>query len=149
MIEESGPWLVRNNNEGTYIESDDTTYGVRLRVNGDFKSHEQRVEYAEEIALRLSVRDTMFAKWKTLESCPDKETVLFFCGEYMQVGRMEHSVTRLDGTKRDCFWGWFGADENPPTHWIPLPATPNVEHQGLPKAVPLDGPVGPETECEK
>lgn len=31
--------------------------------------------------------------------------------------------------------------------WLPDPAvTPNVEHQGLPKAVPLDGSVGPETE---
>ena len=64
-------------------------------------------------------------RWRTLESCPDNETVLFFCGQFMQVGRMEHNVMRQDGSKRDLFWGWFGADEAPPTHWMPLPEAPN------------------------
>ncbi len=56
-IEENGPWSVGNNYEGTYLESDDFTHDVRLYINGDFESHEQRVEYAEEIARRLNTHN--------------------------------------------------------------------------------------------
>lgn len=56
-IVERGPWRARITaevNHRTFIESDDFTHDVRLYVDGDFGSQEERLEYAEEIANRLN-----------------------------------------------------------------------------------------------
>ncbi|SCU75590.1 hypothetical protein CNECB9_2370164 [Cupriavidus necator] len=53
-IIESGPWKARHDNGKVFVESDDFTHDVRLYVNGDFASLEQKLAYAEEIARRLN-----------------------------------------------------------------------------------------------
>lgn len=57
-IEERGPWSAGQDKQQAWeqrvwIESDDFAYDVRLYVNGNFESHDQRFAYAQEIARRL------------------------------------------------------------------------------------------------
>lgn len=58
QIEERGPWNARQQSDdhikGVFVESDDFTHDVRLYVNGDFASGEQKLAYAKEIAKRLN-----------------------------------------------------------------------------------------------
>ena len=58
QIEERGPWTARQQSDdhikGVFVESDDFTHDVRLYVNGDFASGEQKLAYAKEIAKRLN-----------------------------------------------------------------------------------------------
>lgn len=54
-IEEQGPWLATREDNNVFIESEDFTHDVRLYVDGDFESIDQRMAYAEEIARRLNV----------------------------------------------------------------------------------------------
>lgn len=60
-IQERGPWTARQDGVKTFIESDDFTHDVRLYVDGDFASQEQKLAYATEIARRLNA-------WKGGES---------------------------------------------------------------------------------
>ena len=53
-IVERGPWRAGNNRVDYFIESDDFTHDVRLYINGDFESDEQKMDYAEELAKRLN-----------------------------------------------------------------------------------------------
>ena len=53
-IKERGPWTDRHTSVQAWIESDDFTHDVRLYVNGDFESNDQRIAYAQEIARRLN-----------------------------------------------------------------------------------------------
>jgi hypothetical protein len=58
-IEERGPWSAGQDKQQAWeqrvwIESDDFAHDVRLYVNGDFESHDQRFAYAQEIARRLN-----------------------------------------------------------------------------------------------
>lgn len=54
-VTESGPWKAGyDDDRSVFVESDDFTHDVRLYVNGDFASLEQRMAYAEEIARRLN-----------------------------------------------------------------------------------------------
>jgi len=58
-----------------------------------------------------------------------------------------HNNCEHDGEDRWRFAGWNWENDyytegvGTPIGWMPLPEAPNVEHQGLPKAVPLDGSV--------
>lgn len=57
MIKENGPWaagVTDENQQRVFIQSDDFTHDVRLYVDGDFESKQQRLEYAKEIARRLN-----------------------------------------------------------------------------------------------
>lgn len=53
-IVERGPWTARQDGPKTFVESEDFTHDVRLYVDGDFSSPEQKLAYAEEIARRLN-----------------------------------------------------------------------------------------------
>lgn len=63
-------------------------------------------------------------KWLPIATCPENETVLFFCEPAMVIGKMERDVPRQDGSKKDLFWGYLYPDENTPTHWMHLPDPP-------------------------
>ncbi len=52
FVMEAGTWGADIN--GKFIESDDFTHDVRLKIDGDFESDEQRIAYAKEIARRLN-----------------------------------------------------------------------------------------------
>lgn len=54
QIKENGPWLAIEEKGDVFVESEDFTHDVRLYVNGDFESLDQRLAYAEEIARRLN-----------------------------------------------------------------------------------------------
>ena len=45
---DKGPWTT--NLDGKYIQSDDFTHDVILRIGGDFESDEQRRAYAQGLA---------------------------------------------------------------------------------------------------
>ena len=66
QIEERGPWTARQQSDdhikGVFVESDDFTHDVRLYVNGDFASGEQKLAYAKEIAKRLNAWEVHNAK---------------------------------------------------------------------------------------
>jgi len=68
--------------------------------------------------------------WQPIETCPEITAVLFWLPNYegrIAIGRMERSVTHLDGRKQDSFWGGhMFDDDNPPTHWMPLPNAPKA-----------------------
>lgn len=56
-IPDKGPWRAGqddNSIDRVFIESDDFTHDVRLYVDGDFGSVEDKIEYAEDIARRLN-----------------------------------------------------------------------------------------------
>lgn len=53
-VVENGKWRHGQDNGRVYVESDDFTHDVRLYVNGDFASNEQKLAYAAEIASRLN-----------------------------------------------------------------------------------------------
>lgn len=78
MIEEKGPWTAAFGNDKTFIESDDFTHDVRLYVNGDFESHEQLLEYTEEIARRLNSYASRDAEVAELKAELETERCLSF-----------------------------------------------------------------------
>ena len=55
---EKGPWKVvqytERKKQKLYIQSDDFTHDVALKIDGDFGTYEEKLEYAEELARRLS-----------------------------------------------------------------------------------------------
>lgn len=63
---ERGPWKARQQSDdhlkGIFVESDDFTHDVRLYINGDFASTEQKLAYADEIAKRLNAWEVHNAK---------------------------------------------------------------------------------------
>lgn len=91
--------------------------------------HEFESDTRIPVGAELFLHPQIPAGWQPIETCPEKETVLFLLdGGEMQIGKMERAVYRLGGFKKDLFWGWFGVDDNcPPTHWMPLPAAPQIE----------------------
>lgn len=54
VVEESGPWAAGYSDGKVFVESEDFTHDVRLYVDGDFGSTDNRKKYAEEIARRLN-----------------------------------------------------------------------------------------------
>ena len=57
MIPDNGQWKAGHDDPcgKVFIESDDFKHDVRLYVDGDFATLEDRKEYAEHIARRLDV----------------------------------------------------------------------------------------------
>ena len=47
-FDDKGPWTT--NLDGKYIQSDDFTHDVTLRIHGDFVSDEQRRAYSQGLA---------------------------------------------------------------------------------------------------
>lgn len=71
-VPDKGPWRAahdKNETRRAFIESDDFTHDVRLYVNGDFATDEQRMDYARQIAQRLNAvpadveRDAARFRW--------------------------------------------------------------------------------------
>ena len=56
MIQERGPWEAGCDEASgpVFIESADFTHDVRLYVNGDFSTWDEKFQYAVEIARRLN-----------------------------------------------------------------------------------------------
>jgi hypothetical protein len=52
FVMEAGPWSVCK--KGTYLQSDDFFHDVILKIDGNFKSDEQKMEYANEMVRRLN-----------------------------------------------------------------------------------------------
>jgi hypothetical protein len=54
-VAENGQWTIGKDDDGRYfVESSDFTHDVRLYLNGDFESGEQRYHYCGEIIRRLN-----------------------------------------------------------------------------------------------
>ena len=53
-VAERGPWTADQRGRHVWVDSDDLTHDVRLVVNGDFESDDQKFAYAQEIARRLN-----------------------------------------------------------------------------------------------
>jgi hypothetical protein len=69
-------------------------------------------------------------QWQPIAACPNNTTVLFWDNGYC-IGRMEHNVLRMDGTRMDHFWGDSRLNDNhPPTHWMLLPQPPATPAEG-------------------
>ena len=71
-------------------------------------------------------------EWKPISTCPDNTSVMFFYNGTIVTGRMKHNTRRMGGQHKDYYWGgWWAieADDNPPTHWMPLPDPPQETQQ--------------------
>ena len=53
-IFDKGPWIYGVSSMGHFVESEDFNHDVRLYINGDFESENQKKEYGEWLAWRLN-----------------------------------------------------------------------------------------------
>jgi hypothetical protein len=53
-----GPWSVMESEGRVFVQSDDFTHDVCMRVSGDFAEHAERLAYAADICRRLNAPDT-------------------------------------------------------------------------------------------
>ena len=53
-MSDNGTWKVDSHKDSIWVESDDSTHDVILRINGDFESFAERWMYAVDIARRLN-----------------------------------------------------------------------------------------------
>jgi len=51
---DNGPWTARHSHEGTYVDSDDFTHDVCLKILGDFGDDALKLSYAKGIARQLN-----------------------------------------------------------------------------------------------
>lgn len=68
---DNGKWSVGHDEEErkTFIESSDFTHDVRLYVDGDFESNEQKWNYSTEICQRLNRPPTRDIKAEIVKEC--------------------------------------------------------------------------------
>lgn len=82
-VTENGTWTVVDNSDiggPVYLQSSDFTHDAGLTVGGDFSSHEQLLEYAEEMARRLNALTTKSEKLAGLVDAA--ESLLSYAEEY-------------------------------------------------------------------
>ena len=69
-------------------------------------------------------------KWRPISECPDKTRVFFLWSSgKAEAGRMEHNALRMNGQRKDSFWGGpfaITSDDDPPIAWTPFPPLPAV-----------------------
>jgi len=51
---DKGEWSVDGGIKNAYLQSDDFTHDVILRVYGDFGSEQEKIEYLKDIIFRLN-----------------------------------------------------------------------------------------------
>lgn len=115
-------WSVVESHTGVSLYSSDFTHDVMLKVTGDFKDDDQRVEYARGLAAKLNAPASENAEWiatseRRPEWGPQHDDVLAYTLTGHVLAAHPNRVhmlweTRADG--EDCFY----------THWRPMPKGP-------------------------
>lgn len=129
---ERGPWTVDDWRDGRIaIQSQDFTHDVALELSGDFGDPELKRRHAQFICDKLNTSPPeargVPEGWQPIETAPKDGTLVLLCDAVLyepRTGCWASFHPNVPG--KECWrTSAIGGHRLNPSHWMPLPVSPN------------------------